>query len=518
MTLLRWVATKDGVHPSQDALGYAYRVADPEAWKAWLSAIAGHPAVHLEVVQRTLRVYDPRVPVRVPEAAHIVQPAPAVQAPPSKPVVAPPVLRPHLGSIAASPYVQPFVALASAPPTPAPAGERAEPKPMVAATEAKKITLKVPEPGRERPVSPPTSAVSRPAPHSAVPVQPAPAGLIKEEAMEIAIKEKVLEIVAEKTGYPKDMLDLDLDIEADLGVDTVKQAEVFAAVRAAYNIPRDENVKLRDFPTLAHVIRFAQDRLSAVAAAPPAPPAKAEAPAPAPGVVAPAVATPVAPTIESIKETVLEIVAEKTGYPKDMLDLDLDLEADLGVDTVKQAEVFAAVRAAYNIPRDENVKLRDFPTLAHVIRFAQDRLSVVAAASPAKAEAPAPVPAPDVVASTVAPTIESIKETVLEIVAEKTGYPKDMLDLDLDLEADLGVDTVKQAEMFAAVRAAYNIPRDENVKLRDFPTLAHVIGFAQRSPVRGGSHAAACSAAPRLKLPRPCQHRTSVASTVAPHD
>ena len=35
------------------------------------------------------------------------------------------------------------------------------------------------------------------------------------------------------------------------------------------------------------------------------------------------------------------------------------------------------------------------------------------------------------------------------LVVEKTGYPKDMLDLDLDLEADLGVDTVKQAEMFA---------------------------------------------------------------------
>jgi len=30
-----------------------------------------------------------------------------------------------------------------------------------------------------------------------------------------------------------------------------------------------------------------------------------------------------------------------------MLDMDLELEADLGVDTVKQAEVFAAVREAY---------------------------------------------------------------------------------------------------------------------------------------------------------------------------
>ncbi|HEY6936856.1 MAG TPA: SDR family NAD(P)-dependent oxidoreductase, partial [Terriglobales bacterium] len=58
---------------------------------------------------------------------------------------------------------------------------------------------------------------------------------------------------------------------------------------------------------------------------------------------------------------------------KEMLDLDLDLEADLGIDTVKQAEMFAAVRAAYSIPRDENLKLRDFPTLASVIKFARDR-------------------------------------------------------------------------------------------------------------------------------------------------
>ena len=89
-------------------------------------------------------------------------------------------------------------------------------------------------------------------------------------------------------------------------------------------------------------------------------------------------------------------MAEKTGYPKDMLDLDLDLEADLGIDTVKQAEMFAAVRAAYNIPRDENLKLRDFPTLAHVIKFAQDRqpaLGESACCKLAKAEPPQKKPA-----------------------------------------------------------------------------------------------------------------------------
>ena len=102
-------------------------------------------------------------------------------------------------------------------------------------------------------------------------------------------------------------------------------------------------------------------------------------------------------------------------------------------------------------------------------------------------------------------------------MAEKTGYPKDMLDLDLDLEADLGVDTVKQAEMFAAIRAAYNIPRDENLKLRDFPTLAHVIQFArtalrQCSPLpaavatpRASAVSAAPSAAPSSDVAFACQ-------------
>ena len=179
---------------------------------------------------------------------------------------------------------------------------------------------------------------------------------------------------------------------------------------------------------------------------------------------------------DDVKEKVLDIVAEKTGYPKDMLDVDLDLEADLGVDTVKQAEMFAAVRELYSIPRDESRKLRDYPTLARVIQFVYENRPDLAGALAISKPMAASVAAPDL---ETAASDDAIKDKVLDIVAEKTGYPKDMLDLDLDLEADLGVDTVKQAEMFASVRAAYNIPRDADLKLRDFPTLAHVIKFAR---------------------------------------
>ena len=371
-------------------------------------------------------------------------------------------------------------------------------------------------------------AASSPTTGEPTPPAPVPSVISAKDAGD-PVKERILTLMVEKTGYPRDMLALDLDLEADLGVDTVKQAEMFAAVREIYNIPRDENRKLRDYPTLAHVIRFVYDRRPDLASLAPPPRTAGELTAPTSASAAketkertepitpvPAVTSAEEGAGDPVKERILTLMVEKTGYPRDMLDLDLDLEADLGVDTVKQAEMFAAIREIYNIPRDENRKLRDYPTLAHVIRFVYEKRPDLAGgrqSSPATAGLSYPEPT---AAPAQAATDDPIKEKVLEIVAEKTGYPKDMLDLDLDLEADLGIDTVKQAEMFASVRAAYNIPRDENLKLREFPTLAHVIKFAHdrrpglatmpvlNSPAageRGMAREGLAASAPSAKLP-----------------
>ena len=84
------------------------------------------------------------------------------------------------------------------------------------------------------------------------------------------------------------------------------------------------------------------------------------------------------------------IVAEMTGYPADLLDPDLDLEADLGVDTVKQAEVFAAVRARWDLERDDSLQLREFPTLNHVAGWVRVKLGTAAPATAAAAGQAAP--------------------------------------------------------------------------------------------------------------------------------
>ena len=83
-----------------------------------------------------------------------------------------------------------------------------------------------------------------------------------------------------------------------------------------------------------------------------------------------------------------------TGYPPELLDPDLDLEADLGVDTVKQAEVFAAVREEYGVERDATLQLRDFPTLHDVAGWIRDKTGLAAPAAPAPAPARQPRPRP----------------------------------------------------------------------------------------------------------------------------
>ena len=291
-----------------------------------------------------------------------------------------------------------------------------------------------------------------------------------------AVRDTILRLLAEKTGYPQDMLDTDLDLEADLGIDTVKQAEFISEVREAFNIPRIEGLKIADFPTIEHIIGFVLEQTDS------APPLSASQ----------------GGTVDDgeVRGKILAMLSAKTGYPQELLDTDLDLEADLGIDTVKQAEFISEVRETFNIPRIEGLKIADFPTIEQIIGFVLEqtahasgkesaRMHVEPELTPAPAKNEWPslvediVPAAPIAQSASSLTVdeETIKVRVLELLSGKTGYPAEMLDLDADLEADLGIDTVKQAEFISEVREEFGIPRIDGLKIADFPTIQHIIGF-----------------------------------------
>jgi hypothetical protein len=46
---------------------------------------------------------------------------------------------------------------------------------------------------------------------------------------------------------------------------------------------------------------------------------------------------------QEIKNNMLEVVSRLTGYPVEMLSFDMDIEADLGIDSIKRVEILSAL-------------------------------------------------------------------------------------------------------------------------------------------------------------------------------
>ncbi|MCX6486662.1 MAG: beta-ketoacyl synthase N-terminal-like domain-containing protein, partial [Mycobacterium sp.] len=118
-----------------------------------------------------------------------------------------------------------------------------------------------------------------------------------------------------------------------------------------------------------------------------------------------------------------------------------------------------------------------------------------AAPAPAPAAAPASAPAP-----ATAPAVPSISaaDVVLAIVSEKTGYPADMLGLSMEMESELGIDSIKQVEILAALQTHFpgapEVPASELARLR---TLQDVVdSIADFAAAATTSVTPAVSAAP----------------------
>ncbi|MFB9685221.1 SDR family NAD(P)-dependent oxidoreductase [Amycolatopsis plumensis] len=191
-------------------------------------------------------------------------------------------------------------------------------------------------------------------------------------------------------------------------------------------------------------------------------------------VVEPPVVVPVAPSgAASVLETVVAVIGERTGYPVEMIEPDLDLEADLSVDSIKRAEIAGELASRLGLAGGD------------VKEFAKARTAAAIAEL---------IGAPD-------PAAASVLETVVAVIGERTGYPVEMIEPDLDLEADLSVDSIKRAEIAGelASRLNFNTGGDieELAKARTAAAIADLIDSERPKAALGGA-----SDAPKATLGR----------------
>ncbi len=294
-----------------------------------------------------------------------------------------------------------------------------------------------------------------------------------------AVAAALLEVVSEKTGYPADMLDLGMSLDADLGIDSIKRVEILSALQDRLpDAPAVGPDQLGSIHTLGDIASFlgagATGTVAVVASAAP-------------------VAVEVASAASAVASALLEVVAEKTGYPADMLDLGMSLDADLGIDSIKRVEILSALQD----------RLPDAPAVGPDQLGSIHTLGDIASFLGAGAGVAAPVVA---VATPTSQAVDGslVAAALLEVVSEKTGYPADMLDLGMSLDADLGIDSIKRVEILSALQDRLpDAPAVGPDQLGSIHTLGDIASFL------GGSAAPSVIAVPtptpRVEIPATVQ-------------
>ncbi|MDH6061213.1 KR domain-containing protein [Chrysosporum bergii ANA360D] len=84
---------------------------------------------------------------------------------------------------------------------------------------------------------------------------------------------------------------------------------------------------------------------------------------------------------DSLDQTLLNIVSDKTGYPVEMLEMSMDIEADLGIDSIKRVEILSALLETQpeshpdsSPPNPE--ELAQLRTLQEIVHYIQEKINI----------------------------------------------------------------------------------------------------------------------------------------------
>jgi acyl transferase domain-containing protein/NAD(P)-dependent dehydrogenase (short-subunit alcohol dehydrogenase family) len=200
---------------------------------------------------------------------------------------------------------------------------------------------------------------------------------------------------------------------------------------------------------------------------------------------------------DSVLAILVAVVSELTGYPESMLEAGMDLEADLGIDSIKRVEILSALEE--RLPGRSSVsaeKMAEIKTIG-------DIAALLGADAPG---APQPAtetqqPAPPVQGADSAAPAGEVFPTLVAVVAELTGYPESMLGAGMDLEADLGIDSIKRVEILSALEERLpgrgSISAEQMAELKTLGDIAAALSGSSpkaSAPVKGDVAPLPCAA------------------------
>jgi acyl carrier protein len=202
---------------------------------------------------------------------------------------------------------------------------------------------------------------------------------------------------------------------------------------------------------------------------------------------------------EALYREIVAAFVEATGYPDHVFTEEAALDTTLGIDSLKQMEVLSELEARYHLPACLKLfRSGEQGTLRRITDFVYHALLADAVhidehitAVPLPTVAPAFVPSEsDMERQRLARLAQSaarpganlsrpaLQLEIVALYADAMGYPPEVFTEDARLDTELGIDSVKQMELFSKLEARYQLPaRPETFRLSDYGTMRKVTDF-----------------------------------------
>ena len=189
-----------------------------------------------------------------------------------------------------------------------------------------------------------------------------------------------------------------------------------------------------------------------------------------------------APAPQDLSAVIMTCVSRLTGFPEEMLEMKMDMESDLGIDSIKRVEIMSELEKmlpqATSLSPDNMSRLK---TLKDVMEAMSPVIDPAPGTNTPQTSQPG-TPLNGGTSGTTAPhapSRASAMAVVMETISELTGFPVEMLESSMDLESDLGIDSIKRVEIFSRLEESLPemgaISPDKMAELKTLEQIAAVL-------------------------------------------
>jgi NAD(P)-dependent dehydrogenase (short-subunit alcohol dehydrogenase family)/acyl carrier protein len=164
-----------------------------------------------------------------------------------------------------------------------------------------------------------------------------------------------------------------------------------------------------------------------------------------------------------------------------MLAMEMDIESDLGIDSIKRVEILSTLEERMpDLPTVTPDMLGTLKTLGEIVAFLNSSDSPKTKnGDPRNGNQHSGEPSDNKKEDNDSGQIQT---TLLSVVSELTGYPEEMLAMEMDIESDLGIDSIKRVEILSTLEERMpDLPTVTPDMLGNLKTLGEIVAFLNDS-------------------------------------